>query len=243
MKIEQRQNGRGGLYLVVIAGVALWFISRGEKGKEPGTVVGEAQVSASLGSVSVRAMMGSHLLTKVAGDKATVAVAVNGQTRDADGALVNWPMELILRLGHSTLFGWKMPQELNSSWPFGHAVNPLSHIGDRTISRTFTVPPDNDQAWDIKAWLYALPSDAQGLPVGNPSDFILASNGLEEGLDPGSIPSDETVGSTRWKGLAYAEHKGAIRSVDGSALVSASLGIVTVSQRHRGGPLRRRIAA
>ena len=240
---SQGRGGAAGLVVLVIAGVVIWVASRGSgravpPQEMPGTDA--ARVGGSLGSISVSATVpqASHQLPKdIGGAIINVRYAWFGDTRDAGGTAINWPYQLITRMGHNTLFGWRQATDLLPVAPLlsQSAVHETTR-GENAVSTIFGVPNDPGQEWDFRVWLFALRSDAQGNPIGTPTEQISGTEDLDSGV--------QDVG--QWRGLAYAQHPGAIISVepDATATVSGRLGIVTVTQpqRHLLGSIKRRAA-
>ena len=243
--VRQSQGGGGaaGLVVLVVAGVVIWAVSRGSgravpPQEMPGTEA--ARVGGGLGTITVAATVpqASHQLPKdIGGAIINVRYAWFGDTRDAGGTAINWPYQLITRMGHNTLFGWRQATDLLPVAPLlsQSAVHETTR-GENAVSSIFGVPNDPGQEWDFRAWLFALRSDAQGNPIGSPTETISGTQALD-----GRV---QDVG--QWRGLAFAEHPGAIISVepDETATVSGRLGIVTVNQRHRRplGSIKRRAA-
>lgn len=216
-------NNDTGRLLLYVAGAYLGYQAlSGRAGGSPGDGGGgggPANVQASLGMVTVS----NHLVAKVPGDTIRTSVAVINNTRDAQGSLISWPMQLVGRLGHNTAFGWRQPTDLGLG-TVGHRAIRLEHVGDQPISWLINTPADVGQAWDVRVWLYAMPSDENGRPVGRDTDFIPVTQTIDAGV------SNVRIGQTDWQGIAYAQHPGAVQVVSGVAAVSGNLGSVVVEQ-------------
>lgn len=246
---QQRDAGGLGLVLVLVAGV--WVLMRaGGNGGGNGGAEGPATVSGGLGTASVAqgarmgrrgafmrrgASMSSHEVPKINGEQISVQIAVINRTVNVAGAPITWPLSLILRAGDTTLFGWRQWTELVAGAPISHLTSPISHIGDRTITRTFTTPvldPSDFHLWDIRAWLFAIKSDDQGNPISMPSAFDHI--GPTESLDRENPFPDEpeaVINGHEWFRLDFVEHRSAIRPLGASAEVGGDLGLITVTQQ------------
>lgn len=203
------------LVLGVLLGVGVYLVTRGPRPEqEPG--ISGVVLGGSVGAIQVgmgqSAVMGSHLLSKTAGEIIKVTVQWNADTRDKNTKLlVPWPYWVRTRLGHSTsnpLATWQDANELG--FPVGGTSNNFSMpvTGLQSAYTQFVTPNDNNQAWDIHVELFARQPDST-----NPA-----------------IPSPDT---TKWTLLTPApvKHDGAIVSWAAGVQLGGSVGAIAVAQR------------
>lgn len=181
-RLEQGVNLQGLAIPLLLAG-GLWLVSRFGKGDGGGGGVsgGEAPAgAASVGggivgvSVSQGAPMGQ--LDKVVGTNLVVEVSFRPNTTRA-GETIGWPYYLIVRIGHNTIFGFRLAgnsglpnfNDLSGSPVFmPHAtsvVNVVDRLGVRRLP-TMVVPDDVGTTWDVHVQLRAQESGPDGTPNG-----------------------------------------------------------------------------
>lgn len=225
--------------LVIIAGVAVWVLSReqdGGTGVDPGRrisdeqpeVMGPVTVGGGLGVAQVSqdgrfVPMGTHLVQKVPGEEIAVSVPWIADTRAA-GNPINWPYLLQIRMGHNTVFGWKIIADLPVDEPGprqpnfvrdGHralfVVESVGTPGTHVAQAFFRMPEDRDgQEWDIHITLEgALPDPNTGRPT---STFMRPFLAGPNGLNP------------------EGEHNRAIQTALPEVGVAGTLGLITVSR-------------
>lgn len=180
-ELEQGFDLQGlALPLLVLGGI--WLMSRFGQGDGGGTGgVEEAPASAaSVGggvigvSVSQEAVMGQ--VEKVVGSNLIVEVRFQPNTTRA-GQTIAWPYYLIVRIGHNTIFGFRLPgngglpnfndlsgDPVGFPWPSSQ-VNVVDRPGVIRMP-TMRIPNDIDQLWDIHVQLRAQESGPDGQPNG-----------------------------------------------------------------------------
>lgn len=211
---------------LAIGGAALYQLSK----KKPGLPPPGSDTPVTLGAeivgvgVSQPVQMGNHRITKAFGSPVLVDVQWTPNTRDNLGNAVEWPYLIVARLGHNTLFGWRQVGDgISGLFGDGHAEIRVNGIGSTTTTKfAFTAPPDEDQEWDVRVWVFALPdANGDGIPEGDPDRPI--------GVDR---PLDQSPGTTEgWQFLASADHPTAIVTTNGDAVSPAVSSLsVSVSQ-------------
>lgn len=201
------------LALGALLGLGVYLLTReaqvggdGSKGPNGGGVV----LGGSVGMIKVdQAVMGSHMLSKAAGEIIKVTVPWNADTRDQNTKLLlPWPYWLQIRLGHSTVLGWKDATELG----FGGGVNnnfstPVT--GLQSAFTQFVTPNDPNQTWDVHVRLYA-----------------------REALPGTNLPTSDT---TKWVLLPGmpVKHDGALVSWAAGVQLGGSVGAISVAQQRR----------
>lgn len=158
---------------------ALFFFTRqgagngggGGGGLNGGDVpAGMASVGGGIAGVSLShgAQMGQ--VDKTTGATIVANVRIDPNTTRGGQAIV-WPYYIIVRIGHSTVFGWRTAGA--SGIPsFGNIVFPWAST-QRDIISSETIllpimraPDDPNQIWDVHVVLRAQESDAAGNPNG-----------------------------------------------------------------------------
>lgn len=160
--------------LLVLGGLALLSLGGQDKGQNGGGGDGKRGVfpSGQINTVSVsrQATMGSHKLKKEYGSDIFVQVKWTAGTKDKAGNPIEWPYRLRAKLGHNTLGGWKLAEELGKAG-VGTSELVLSFTltwlkGPQDSWFQFGAPSqDENQEWDIRVSLEAKTSDAQGKPT------------------------------------------------------------------------------
>ena len=215
----QEQGGAVGLAL--LAGLGLVFLLGRSKEKPPlppddapifppeGPRPGGVIISGAISEVTVAgAPMGRHLVTKSPGDLITVNFSWDALTVDSNGNPIDWTYRIRTLIGHDTL-------GFISAWKEGDTLG-FPEFATREVvfqgadgwpgrhsntSVAFIAPDDPGVEWDVKVRLQAAKSDDSGRPI---------AGSFEE--------------------IAKADHLGALKTTSGSARISGSLGVITVSQ-------------
>ncbi len=170
-----KQNSLGLVVLFgAVIGAVVWLAKKKPtEGAPPGVPpgggggAGKANLLGLISNITVgQVQMASHLLGKGYGAAIQVSVFGNNGVTDFKGAPIAWPMTLVIRLGHSTLFGWKTAAELGFAG--GGADVSLGTVAPGGFSRgpyTFATPADPDQVWDVHVELLAQASEPDGTPA------------------------------------------------------------------------------
>ena len=242
MKTMQQQNVTLGDVLGIAAGlgVAYLFSRKGTGGTPlPPATTGPAIVYAGFDGVNVA--MGAYtgagaLLPKGPGSTIQVSPSWTPQTKDANGARIQWPYMLVVRLGHNTAFGWRTPADLGFPGFFSIMTRSITlNAPSPAIVVNFAAPNDPNVTYDVRTWLFGMKSNDQGQPVSN---FLDASNDIGASV-PLSIPGDDlskgaknpgdTVGN--WVLLDTGQVPGAVR-IGAQASPSGNFQGVNVAQQN-----------
>jgi len=204
-----------GIVLAVGAG-ALWLLTRPKKasttppGPSPG-VPRPAVVKGSLGTIRLDqgARMGATAATpaeKAPGEFAYITIPLLGLTTNAAGTRIEWPYALWIRIGHTTLLGWKTIDQLFPSYAGDVTTETYNVLAGATEIRGFAMPKDPGQLWDVKVHLMGKVSQQDGNP------------------------------SNQWQDLDTGDLFGAFKTIDvrpTPAAVKGALGTISVAQARR----------
>lgn len=183
---QEQKGGLGALAIPVLIVGGLFLASRrGQNGNGgggdggPGSEVpaGMARVAGGISGVTVQQQAEMGQLEKAVQSSLTVTLRFTAETTK-DGVSIEWPYYLIVRIGHSTLFGWReagssgIPdfRDLNGNivrFPWASTQINATGTGGITRMPTLRIPNDPGVTWDIHVQLRAQESDQLGAPNGN----------------------------------------------------------------------------
>lgn len=174
---EQKGLGNLALPLLVVGGLFLFAQQRGGGNGGGGGGVGNdvpagmANVGGGISGVTVSqggAPMGQ--LEKTAGQSVSVLVRVLATTTRA-GQSIEWPYYIIVRIGHSTTFGWRtagsggVPSFGGITFPWPSTQRNVAQIVSIALP-IMKAPDDPGVTWDVHVQLRAQESDEAGNPNG-----------------------------------------------------------------------------
>ena len=180
---HEQKGGLAGLAVVAVVIGGVFFLSRRGSGANGGGGNGGGDVPAGMASVAggISGVTGSQeapmgQLEKAVQSSLIVELRFIGETTK-DGVAIEWPYYLIVRIGHSTLFGWReagssgIPdfRDLNGNivqFPWASTQINATRTGGRTRMPTLRIPNDPGVTWDVHVQLRAQESDAFGSPNG-----------------------------------------------------------------------------
>lgn len=179
------QNGFGGLVIPILVVGGLWIASRsdlfggggGGGGNNGGEVpAGQASVDGGIIGVSVSQDATMGQLDKQIGSNLIVQVSFRPLTTRA-GSTIAWPYYVVIRIGHNTIFGFRLPgngglpefNDLNGDpvqfpWP-STVINVVDRLGVVRMP-TMRIPNDPGQVYDVHVQLRAQESGLDGQPNG-----------------------------------------------------------------------------
>lgn len=182
---QEQKGGLGGLAIPVLIVGGIFLASRrgsngngggGDGGPGPEVPAGMASVAGGISGVTVQQQAAMGQLEKAVQSSLLVELRFVGETT-RDGVAIEWPYYLIVRIGHSTLFGWReagssgIPnfRDLNGNivqFPWASTQIMATRTGGVTRMPTLRIPNDPGVTWDIHVQLRAQESDPAGVPNG-----------------------------------------------------------------------------
>ena len=186
--VAQEQRGGQGLVVgALVVGGLIWLGTRQGRGMDGQQAVGGvlpagmANVQGGVRGVEVSQQAVMSQVDKAVGSTLAVRIRFDALTTRS-GQAVDWPYYAIVRIGHSTLFGWRragtsgLPDFIDSLGnvvpiPWTSVQFDVSGANQFVGMPLMTIPDDEDVTWDIRVQLRAQESDVQGNPTGEWMDL------------------------------------------------------------------------